>query len=99
MGNIDAMRDAARGAHVGGDRRKTRVGVIYLLDQPEFLQHELLQVGFGNALLLPEPGYNVFVKERFVCRETRLLHKPFLVRLPTQGDVAECDYIVLKTSC
>ena len=62
----------------------------------EFLQHKLLQVGFGNALLLPEPGYNVFVKERFVCRETRLLHKPFLVRLPIQGDVAECDYIVLK---
>ena len=38
----------------------------------------------------------MLVKEGFVRGETCLLHKLFLVRLPTQGDVAECDYTVLK---
>jgi len=38
----------------------------------------------------------MLVKEGFVRGETCLLHIAFLIRLPTQGDVAECDYIVLK---
>ena len=44
----------------------------------------------------PKPGYNMLVKEGFVRCETCLLHIAFLIRLPTKGDVAECDYIVLK---
>ena len=62
----------------------------------QFLQHEVLQIPFGDARGIPEGRKDVGVKQSLVSSKRGLLHESLFVDLPLKCEFAECDYIVLK---